>query len=283
MMGDYRCNLVIPGFPKSGTSSFHEYLSQHAAICMSRPKETHHFTRSDRWVRGVEAHNAIFAHAAGTERYFGESSTTYCIWPEAAERIACSLQSPKVILLLRHPVERALSHYLWMHRLGLESRPLQEALRDDGDEFHPDRDVNGNYRGYLTFSRYADHVPRWEALFGADDILLVSTSNLADSPESTLARVHEFLGLAPQLLAKIEQVNQTRDQGPVGHRPWASVMRAAVPDGLVRALRQVPGLTELWSNASRPGVRPPPPITEADRAWLDRSLQAHVQFYEERT
>lgn len=60
-------------------------------------------------------------------------------------------------------------------------------------------------------------------------------------------------------------------------------MRAAVPDGLVGALRQVPGLTELWSNASRPGVRPPPRITEADRAWLDRSLQAHVQFYEERT
>lgn len=282
MTGAYRCNLVVPGFPKSGTSSFHEYLAQHPAICMSRPKETHHFSQSDRWARGVEAHNAIFEHAAGNERYFGESSTTYCIWPEAAERIAENLRSPKVILLMRHPVARTISHYRWMHRLGLESRGFQDALRADGDSFHPDRDLNGNYRGYLSFSRYADHVPRWEAFFGADNLLLLSTSELADAPGSALARVHEFLGLAPQALTGTEQVNQTRDQRPVGHRRWAAVVRPAIPDALVQSLKRIPGLSELWSLTSRPSVREPPPITETDRTWLDQELEAHVGFYQER-
>jgi len=248
---------------------------------MSSPKETHHFARSDRWARGADAHNAIFSHAMGAERYFGESSTTHCIWPVAAERIAANLDAPKVIILMRHPVERTLSHYLWMHRLGLESRPLLEALRADGDTFHPDRDINGNYRGYLVFSRYADHVARWEKLFGAEDLLLVSTSDLAASPETTLARVHEFLGLPGQALVKTEQINRTRDQQPARDRRWASVVRAAVPGELVGTLKRVPGLAELWSRASRPGVREPPPITEADRAWLERTLRSHVQFYEE--
>ena len=280
-MSAYRCNLVIPG-PKSGTSSFHEYLAQHPAICMSLPKEHHYFARSDRWVRGADSHNAIFEHATGTERYFGELSTTYCIWPVAAKRIAANLEGPKVIILMRHPVERTLSHYLWMHRLGFESRPFLEALRTDGESFHPDRDVHGNYPGYLAFSRYADHVPRWEELFAAEDLLLVSTSDLADSPETTLARVHKFLGLPVQGLVKTEQINRTRDQQPVGYRRWASVVRAAIPRGLIEPLRRVPGLVDLWSRTSRPAVRKPPPIGEADLAWLDHALESHIRFYEER-
>lgn len=282
-MSVYRCNLVIPGFPKSGTSSLHEYLAQHPGICMSSPKESHHFARSDQWARGADAHNAIFGHATGAERYFGESSTTYCIWPAAAERIAANLDAPKVIILMRHPVERTVSHYRWMYRLGLESRPLLDALRADGDSFHPDRDVSGNFRGYLAFSRYADHVPRWEELFSAENVLLVSTPDLADSAQTSLTRIHEFLGLPGQALAKTEQLNRTDDQHPVGHRRWASVVRAAIPGGLIGRLKRVPGLSDLWLRASRPGVRKPPPITEDDRAWLGHTLASHVQFYEERS
>lgn len=282
MTGAYRCNLVVPGFPKSGTSSFHEYLAQHPDVCMSRPKEIHHFTRSDRWAGGVEAHNAIFSHAEGTERYFGESSTTYCIWPEAGERIKAHLRSPKVILLMRHPVERAISHYAWMHQLGLESRPLREALHADGDSFHPDHNLNGNYRGYLIFSRYADHVPRWELLFGAENVLTLRTADLATSPASTLARAYDFLGLAPHTLVRTERVNQTRDQRPIGHRRWAAMLRPAIPDRAVQSLKRVPGLVALWSHASRPGVRRPPTITQDDRAWLEEELRDHIHFYHER-
>ncbi len=281
-MSGYRCNLVIPGFPKSGTSSFHEYLAQHPAICMSRPKEPQHFARSDLWARGANAHDAIFSHATGGEQYFGESSTTYCIWPVAAKRIAANLEAPKVIILMRHPVERTISHYRWMYRLGLESRPFPQALRADGDSFHPDRSVKGSYRGYLAFSRYADHVPRWEAVFPADDLLLVSTSDLASSPDTTLAHVHEFLALPRQALVKTEQINRTRDQRSVRYRRWAWKVRAAAPESLIRTLKRVPGLADLWSRASRPGVGEPPPITETDRAWLNDTLEAHVQFYEER-
>ncbi len=202
LMSAYRCDLVIPGLPKSGTSSFHEYLAQHPAICMSLPKETHHFARSDRWVRGADSHNAIFEHATGTERYCGESSTTYCIWPVAAKRIAANLEGPKVIILMRHPVERTLSHYLWMHRLGFESRPFSEALRTDGESFHPDRDVHGNYGAILRSADMPTTCPNREELFAAEDLLLVSTSDLADSPETTLARVHKFLGLPVQGLVE---------------------------------------------------------------------------------
>ena len=279
-MSEYRCNLVIPGFPKSGTSSLHAYLAQHPSICMSSPKEPHHFSRSDRWEQGAIEHNAIFGQASGSERYFGESSTTYCAWPDAAERTAASLAAPKVIILMRHPIDRTISHYRWMYRLGLESRPLMDALLADGDTFHPDQSISGMFRGYLTFSRYADHVPRWEGLIDAEDLILVRSSDLAQYPDATVARLHRFLGLSDETLTHVERVNQTDDQKPIGRRRWASVRRA-VPSPIASALTRIPGLHELWSNAVSIGVREPPPITDADRSWLGDALEPHVRFYEE--
>lgn len=169
-----------------------------------------------------------------------------------------------------------------MYRLGLETRSFREALRVDGETFHPDRSAEGSYRGYLAFSRYADHVPEWEALFPRDDVLLVFTDDLAESPGATLSRVHEFLGLPAQPLAERERINRTRDQRRIQARPWAKSLRKAVPDASAQSLKRVPGLHALWSRASRPQAPEPPPITESDRAWLDRSLERHIRFYHER-
>jgi hypothetical protein len=247
---------------------------------MSQPKEPHHFARSDRWAQGADAHNALFSDATGGEFYFGESSTTYCIWPEAAERIASTLEAPKVIILMRHPVERALSHYQWMYRLGLESRPFLEAMRADGESFHPDRPIHGCYRGYLAFSRYADNVPRWKELFPPQDLMLLSTSELASDPPTTLKRVHDFLGLAHHTPTKREQVNRTRDQAPLLYRRWARIARTVVPDSVIGTLREVPGLRALWWRTSRPEIRKPPQTGAAERVWLENALDAHVRFYE---
>ena len=52
----------------------------------------------------------------------------YLFHPLAAERIAAALPDVKLIVLLRDPVERALSQYFHSKRLGLEPLELEEAL-----------------------------------------------------------------------------------------------------------------------------------------------------------
>ena len=42
-------NLIIPGFPKSGTSSLYHYLSQHPDIDGIKGKEPHVFSKTDRF------------------------------------------------------------------------------------------------------------------------------------------------------------------------------------------------------------------------------------------
>lgn len=159
-----------------------------------------------------------------------------------------------MIILMRHPIARTLSHYEWMHRLGRESRPFLEAMRIDGESFDPDRPVHGCDRGHLAFSRYAEHVPRWEKLFPPQDLMRLSTSKLARDPQTTLKRVHEFLGLAHHTPTKTEQINRTRDQAPVSYRRWARMVRKVGPDSVMTTVRQIPRLRELWLRTSRPEI-----------------------------
>jgi hypothetical protein len=66
-----KCNLIVPGFGKSGTSSLHEYLALHPDICMSNPKETNFHIRAN-WQRGEDWYNSLFRDEGRARLWDGE-------------------------------------------------------------------------------------------------------------------------------------------------------------------------------------------------------------------
>jgi hypothetical protein len=206
----YLCNLIVPGAAKSGTSSLHEALHMHPEICMSEKKEPHYFCRSDQYTRGHKYHNSLFTPSS-EERFFGESSTGYMIWPEAVEKIARELPDPKVILLLRHPVSRTVSHWKWRVKLGLENRPLMSAVENNGFGYNPDENDNGyGYMSYLQFSEYSKYCPLWIDKFGQNNCLIVTTDDFGGSFQSTMSRCFYFLGLDDFVFENELKANETK-------------------------------------------------------------------------
>jgi hypothetical protein len=258
------CNLLIPGAPKSGTTALHAALATHPQICMSRPKEPWFFF-GERFEGGAARHNALFAHAAEETRVFGESSQGYFADPISMDRIAESLESPKIILLLRHPVERALSQYRYDVRRGLETDPLEVALRDRGDDpAHVWDDRIGFYRnlgGHLAFSRYARLVPAWQERFGTGNVLILRAEDMVADRAATLARCHDFLGLSNATsAAEIAPRNVTAD-----------ARRKVMPGPVRAAAKLVPGglkstpLYRRLRDDMRRAMTPPAP----DRPGVD--------------
>src|SRR5437764_6469248 len=126
-----KCNLIILGFPKSGTSSLHEYLALHPDICMSREKEPQFFSISTQWERGFAWYDSLFEDEGRPRRWYGESSQSYSGWEPALQRIKAYLEEPRFIVLLRHPVDRLISHYRWLWAMDLESRPILKAVQEE--------------------------------------------------------------------------------------------------------------------------------------------------------
>ncbi|SUZ32523.1 hypothetical protein ROE7235_02284 [Roseibaca ekhonensis] len=281
---DYKCNLLLPGAPKSGTSSLHVALEQHPEICMSRPKEPWFFF-GDRFKGGSTQHNSLFSHSDSDSLIFGESSQGYFADAQSMKRIKESLEKPKIILLLRDPVERALSQYRYDFRRGVETDPLEKALSDRGDNpalVWDDRiSFYRNVGGYCALSGYSRIVPEWQTLFGAENILLLKAEDFHDDPAAVLARCNRFLGL------RHVAHNSQADNGTV-RNATSGTKRKVMPGPIKAAARLVPSGFKSSSLYRRlrggvlRGITPPSPTTPSP-ATLQRmreTLAADIAFHQ---
>lgn len=208
-----KCNLIVAGFAKCGTSSLHEYLDMHPEICMSSKKEPHYFSAQRSSDLGEEWYNSLFDHALDSTRYYGESSTSYSVYEPALLKIKQKLKNPKVILILRDPVERVLSHYRWMYAQGLEKLSIQRAMEDESEvSFSPDIHRSGCYPTYFRSSNYSYFVPLAQKIFGEENILLIRTELLSSQPQAVLNRCFLFLGLHEFSIESEIRANTTTEQ-----------------------------------------------------------------------
>jgi hypothetical protein len=272
MSGDYLCNLVVPGAAKSGTSALHALLDLHPQIAMSREKEPHHFSMASRFAEGAAAHNRLFDHAG--ETVFGESSTSYMPWPPAIERLADCLDSPRIIMVLRDPVERTFSHYRWRVTLGLERRSFADAVRESGYGFDPDKPRQWGHESYLQFSKYSVYAPLWLETFGRERVLLLDSADLKANARQTLDACFSFLGVAPFAVDADPSANETAD---LVVRPGRKLRLAArlVPGwlkgGLYRTMKR-----RMLEKAT---PQAPAAMTAEERAMVEAELAPDTAYF----
>lgn len=175
--------FVVIGSMKAGTTSLHRYLGAHPDVFVPDVKEIEFFSEPDRWRRGVDWYERLFAGAAGATAR-GEVSTGYTKlprYPEAAARLHSVVPDARLVYLVREPIDRLRSHYVHNVLQGFESRPIAEAV------------VNGD--NYVTTSAYATQLQRYLDLFERDQILVVFAENLRADRAATMAKVFAFIGV----------------------------------------------------------------------------------------
>lgn len=279
-MTDYLCNLVIPGAAKSGTTSLHEALSQHPDICMSRPKEPQFFSFDDFYMKGASFHNDLFRHCEEPSKYYGESSQCYFAHPWAIERIVRELRKPKIIIMLRHPVDRVISQYQWNFRRGLERDSIGNAVESRGEqtgyEFFEVQSIYRAIGGYLAFSRYSKWVPLWKSAFGEENVLIIKFEDFIRNQNAVTAECFSFLGLSSTDIMQSSE-NRTSD-----------TYKIVLPSSLRWLAKRVPGAFkkyQLYNKmriATRASLTPrPEPVSEGTLRHLNERLSEDIRFFEE--
>ncbi|SIO11861.1 sulfotransferase family protein [Vannielia litorea] len=255
--------FLIIGAMKAGTTSLYDDLSRVPGLYLPPEKEPEDLADPDvETPAGRAAYAARFA-AAPAGALCGEASTAYAKRPThegVAERAARVLgPGLRIIYLTRDPVRRIVSQYHHLHGLGLETRPLNDAVLAD--------------ETYVAYSRYDWQLAPWRASFGPAQVLVIRFEEYIARRAETLQTVCGFLGVAAPRATPASHRNASAGKRIVRPgSPWSRIAHSHLY--LYRIKPHLPtGLRDRLKTLLLPATAPlTEPLTPATRAELERRL-----------
>ncbi len=188
-------DFVVAGAAKGGTTSLFYYLQPHPQVWMPANKELHFF--SNHFDRGPEWLRAQFA-GAGADQIVGEMTPEYLEHPHAVERMATLIPAAKIVVILRHPVERAYSHYQMQRAKFSVEDPFTRIL--DLEEQGGARAVPLPHAAYLRGGRYHEHIQRLLQHYPRSALLVLLMDDLEGDPATTYRQLCAHLGISSEPL-----------------------------------------------------------------------------------
>jgi hypothetical protein len=213
-------DFLVIGAMRSGTTSLHDLVCRHPQVLGAIKKEIHYFdlnfTRGEPWYR---AHFPRAERLRSRRGITGEASPYYIFHPLAHRRAADLVPGARILAFLRHPIDRAYSHYWHSVQLGEEPFSFEEALRQEtarlsGEERRLLADLEYVSRphlrwSYLSRSIYADQLERWLTAFPRRQLLVLEHRAFFEDLEARSRQLFDFLGLDSQPVHLPKKLNRT--------------------------------------------------------------------------
>ena len=153
-------------------------------------------TKRAETAKTMEQYQALFA-GVKDEAAVGEASPSYFHSPIAPGRIHAHNPDARLVVILRHPVDRAYSHYMMMLKYGsVPYRPFDEMFRKTILN-NPNWTTEPLAAYGCKISLYHDNLARYYQLFPREQILVLKYEDLMSSPETLLRELFTYLGVDP--------------------------------------------------------------------------------------
>jgi len=192
-------HFIIIGAMKCGTTSLFYYLSQHPQILKGFGDEIHffnkHFAKGRRWYR---AHFPLKKRVR-PDHITGEVTPQYALNPLVPKRIHEMVPGAKLIMILRNPTGRAISHYFHEVRKKRETLPILKAFQAEEGRLekilHENDFTNPAYfhASYKKRGLYGEQLQRFMQYFSRKQLLVLSSEEFFSDPKEIIRQVFRFL------------------------------------------------------------------------------------------
>lgn len=195
-------DFLVVGTARAGTTSIYSYLLQHPQLFLPVVKEPCFFTFAGEKInykRGkfsfaitaIDEYSKLFEKAS-PRQLTGECSTSYLYLYNKTianiKKFRNDYSSVKIIIVLRNPVDRAYSQYLWRVRDGREDLTFEEAISQEAKR------MKDNYSFdyfYLDRGKYYSQVKAYLQEF--KDVKIILYEDLKINIEKELRDICQFL------------------------------------------------------------------------------------------
>jgi len=209
----------------------------------------------------------------GAGRYHIDFTTYYALLSDVPELVRAHFPDPKLICILREPVNRFVSHYYQYVKMGIEVPSLDETISSDGDFS----------KFMVNFSKYGPNMRRYTDVFGADSLLTIDFRDVVAQPEHVCHRLENFLNIEG-----VATDDSSKAINPSGRPIFGSLQKLLFSPKVRQHLRKVsPQMKTRLLGARKAVIRMNtseekyPALSSSQRILLEERLADSIQFYAE--
>lgn len=259
--------FIIAGVEKSGSTSLYNYLAQHPTVFMSDIKEPNFFLGTGP-ITTEEEYRWLFREAR-PDQARGEASVGYMNDPSSAARMRSLLPDVDVVIMLRHPVERAYSHYNMLVSFGATPpRPYIDALRS--------AHKRGNFANTgIPTSHYFEGLTEFKDQFG-DQVQIYLYEDFKDDPIQVSQRVFRQIGVDASFCPNVT-THHNRTYRPANNTLHAALRHSHPLKSAVKSVLPTAVLKRMNAFLGKANRSPVPPLDPEARAFVLTQLMDDIE------
>ena len=192
-------NLFVVGAQKAGTTSLFDWLIQHPDICgVQANKETPFFANDELYEQGIDSYARLFPKVV-QQPYLMAGSVHYLFFPEALPRLQKHCPHARILVMLRNPVDRAISAYRFAVQRGIENRSFNDAIAEElaapvHDQAYTEK-LDRYQKFYVSRSLYGRQLKSLYTAIPAEKVFVGIFEQMVKQPVTFMKPLYEFLGL----------------------------------------------------------------------------------------
>lgn len=182
----------------------------------SRP-EPKFFLNPDQVNKGYEHYRSLYFTEDFRTKILGEKSTSYMGSMDAALAIKKMIPQVKILIMLRNPVDRAISNYFFSKKNGFETRSLTEVFIEEMEISVDTSSVSVNPFLYLERGQYCNYLPKYFEVFGDESIKLLIQEQVTSDPDFYFQDLFNWLEVSSDHSSESLRVivNSARNTEPI--------------------------------------------------------------------
>lgn len=241
-------DIMVVGAQKAGSTSLYQYLIQHPGVDTHIQREMTFF---------VNDHEYETGYPKAYSRYFKDTTHGSLLMAKhvhamysskALQRLYQHNPEMHIIVVLRNPVDRAYSAYLYARRMGWEATTsFEEGLAAEKQRLAEGWESHKN-NTYVLGGMYYNHLRKIYGYFSKEQVSVYTTDDLKDNAASVTTEIYSRLGLStytpdtskqhnPAAQARSEPLARLFAQFINSRGVFRRLVRALLPDKLSCKLR----------------------------------------------
>ena len=195
--------VMCIGAQRCGTTTLARLLRSHPDCVPAIRKECHYFDTNMHKTKTLKRYLAYFPTVSemserGKNAFTFDATPCYLLFEKVAENLASLIPEAKLLILMRDPTLRAISHCHLIRRRHADenirttlTEQIEAELRLETDD--PNHPVK--YSSFLSRGRYLDQIKYYEARFPRNQLMYVCSEHFHADPQHWTDRIADFFGI----------------------------------------------------------------------------------------